>query len=71
MALTGDKDRLSWHGKEKDKESQLNDLGVRKYDDYIGGFTSTEPLWENYYDDKGLIFGKRLLHIRNSLYCNI
>ncbi len=41
--------RTKFIGKEKDKESNYADHGVRKYDDEIGRFTSIDPLWEKYY----------------------
>lgn len=40
--------RKGFIDKEVDKESDLGDFGVRKYDDEIGRFLSTDPLWENY-----------------------
>ncbi len=40
--------RLSFIDKEKDKESDLSDFGVRKYDDGVGRFMSIDPLWEQY-----------------------
>jgi len=42
--------RLSWIGKERDKESLLGDFGARKYDFLSGRFTSIDPLWEEYYE---------------------
>ncbi|MCX6153071.1 MAG: hypothetical protein NT007_02800 [Candidatus Kapabacteria bacterium] len=45
----GSTSRTKFLGKEKDNESALNDLGVRKYDDGIGRFVQPEPLWEKYY----------------------
>ena len=44
-----DINRTKFIGKEKDKESNYADHGVRKYDDEIGRFTSIDPLWEKYY----------------------
>jgi len=44
-----DINRIKLIGKEKDKESNYADHGVRKYDDEIGRFTSIDPLWEKYY----------------------
>jgi len=41
-----DVNRTKFIGKEKDKESNYADHGVRKYDDEIGRFTSIELLWE-------------------------
>ncbi len=38
--------RTKFIGKEKDKESNYADHGVRKYDGEIGRFTSIDPLWE-------------------------
>jgi len=46
---TADVNRTKFIGKEKDKESNYADHGVRKYDDEIGRFTSIDPLWEKYY----------------------
>ena len=43
---TTDINRTKFIGKEKDKESNYADHGVRKYDDEIGRFTSIDPLWE-------------------------
>lgn len=43
---SGQEQRLSWIGKEKDSESGLGDFGVRKYGD--GRFWSIDPLWEKY-----------------------
>jgi len=40
--------RLSFIDKEKDKESNLGDFGVRKYDYEIGRFTSIDPLFEKF-----------------------
>ena len=31
-----------------DKESNLADHGVRKYENEVGVFTSIDPLWEDY-----------------------
>jgi len=42
--------RLSWIGKERDKESLLGDFGARKYDFLSARFTSIDPLWEKYYE---------------------
>ena len=39
-----DINRTKFIGKEKDKESNYADHGVRKYDDEIGRFTSIDPL---------------------------
>ena len=50
LALAGgatEEERLAYIGKEKDKESDLGDHGVRKYDYETGRFTSTDVLWEN------------------------
>ncbi len=47
-AVAGVPPRKGFIDKEKDKESNLGDFGVRKYDDEIGRFTSPDPLWENY-----------------------
>jgi len=44
-----DVNRTKFIGKEKDKESNYADHGVRKYDAEIGRFTSIDPLWEKYY----------------------
>ena len=35
-------------GKEKDKENNMGDHGVRKYDSQTGRFTGIEPPWEMY-----------------------
>lgn len=35
--------------KEKDKENNIGDHGVRKHDSQKGRFTSTEPLYEKYF----------------------
>jgi RHS repeat-associated protein len=43
-----EKQRDSWVGKEKDRESGLGDHGVRKYDHITGRFNSIDPLWSNY-----------------------
>jgi RHS repeat-associated protein len=43
-----DRQRDSWVGKEKDRESGLGDHGVRKYDHLIGRFNSIDPLWSNF-----------------------
>jgi hypothetical protein len=40
--------RLSFIDKDKDKESNLGDFGVRKYDDVIGGFTSKDPFFDQF-----------------------
>lgn len=40
--------RKGFIDKEVDKESDLGDFGVRKYDDEIGRFLSTDVLWEKY-----------------------
>ncbi len=48
VSLSCKTDRLSFIGKEQDKESSLHDLGVRKYDNGIGKFLSIDPLWEKY-----------------------
>jgi uncharacterized protein RhaS with RHS repeats len=42
---TKEDNRLSWIGKEQDKESLLGDFGARKYDFLSGRFTSIDPLW--------------------------
>ena len=47
---TKEDNRLSWIGKERDKESLLGDFGARKYDFLSGRFTSIDPLWEEYYE---------------------
>jgi len=47
---TKEDERLSWIGKERDKESLLGDFGARKYDFLSGRFTSIDPLWEKYYE---------------------
>jgi len=44
---TGD-ERSDWLSKEKDRESNLRDDGVRKYSASLGRFTSIDPLWESY-----------------------
>jgi len=49
IPLLGNVNRIKFIGKEKDKESNYADHGVRKYDDEIGRFTSIDPLWEKYY----------------------
>ena len=49
LEITEDESRLSFIGKENDNESWLGDFGVRKYDEEIGRFISTEPLWEKFY----------------------
>ena len=49
IPLLGNVNRTKFIGKEKDKESNYADHGVRKYDDEIGRFTSIDPLWEKYY----------------------
>ena len=41
-------DRKMWIAKESDKESDLGDLGYRKYDNELGRFLSVDPLWEKY-----------------------
>ena len=41
-------DRKMWIAKESDKESDLGDLGWRKYDNELGRFLSPDPLWEKY-----------------------
>ncbi len=46
IPLLGNVNRTKFIGKEKDKESNYGDFGVRKYDDEIGRFTSIDPLWE-------------------------
>jgi RHS repeat-associated protein len=40
--------RISFIGKEQDSESELGDLGLRKYDRTLGRFTSIDPLFEKY-----------------------
>ena len=47
-AVTGDPPRKGFIDREEDKESALGDFGVRKYDEDIGRFLSTDPLWEKY-----------------------
>ncbi|MCE2503118.1 MAG: RHS repeat-associated core domain-containing protein, partial [Chlorobi bacterium] len=47
-AVAGVPPRKGFIDREKDKESNLSDFGVRKYDDEIGRFTSPDPLWEEY-----------------------
>jgi RHS repeat-associated protein len=42
IPLLGDVNRTKFIGKEKDKESNYADHGVRKYDDEIGRFTSID-----------------------------
>ena len=41
--------RLTYIGKEVDKENMLGDFGVRKYNSISGRFNSIDPLWEKYY----------------------
>ena len=41
--------RLTFIGKEVDKENMLGDFGVRKYNSISGRFNSIDPLWEKYY----------------------
>ena len=43
-----DSSRTKYIGKEMDKESNLADHGVRKYENEVGVFTSIDPLWEQY-----------------------
>ena len=43
-----DSSRTKYIGKEMDKESNLADHGVRKYENEVGVFTSIDPLWEEY-----------------------
>ena len=45
-AIAGVPPRKGFIDKEKDKESNLGDFGVRKYDDGIGRFLSIDPLTE-------------------------
>jgi hypothetical protein len=40
---TKEDNRLSWIGKERDKESLLGDFGARKYGFLSGRFTSIDP----------------------------
>ena len=40
---------INYSNNYKDKENNLGDHGVRKYDSQIGRFTSTEPLYEKYF----------------------
>ena len=47
-AVAGDPPRKGFIDREEDKESGLGDFGVRKYDEDIGRFLSTDPLWEGY-----------------------
>ena len=49
LASSGDESRTDFIGKEQDNESLLGDFGVRKYDNELGRFTTTEPLLEEYY----------------------
>ena len=42
---TTDINRTKFIGKEKDKDSNYADHGVRKYDNEIGHFTRIEALW--------------------------
>jgi RHS repeat-associated protein len=49
LSQTGNSERQSFIGKEKDYESSLGDFGVRKYDDFTGRFFQIDPLWEKYY----------------------
>lgn len=46
--VTGDPPRKGFIDKEVDRESNLGDFGVRKYDSDIGRFMSPDPLWEKY-----------------------
>jgi RHS repeat-associated protein len=48
LTFEGASNRLSWIGKERDKESSLGDHGVRKYDPEIGRFTMVDRLFEKY-----------------------
>jgi hypothetical protein len=47
---TKEDNRLSWIGKERDKESLLGDFGVRIYDFLSRWFSSIDLLWEKYYE---------------------
>lgn len=50
LSGAGTEPRLSYIDREKDKESELGDFGVRKYDYEYGRFMSIDPLWEKYPD---------------------
>ncbi len=45
---SGGEARQGFNSREKDKESNLFNNGVRKLDDNIGRFTSIDPLWESF-----------------------
>ena len=49
LSNSGEDERQTFIGKEKDEESSLGDFGVRKYDDLVGRFFQIDPLWEKYY----------------------
>ena len=48
LAKTGLDSRKSFIDREKDKESALNNLGARSFDDGNGIFTSIDPIWETF-----------------------
>ena len=49
LSNSGEDERQTFIGKEKDAESSLGDFGVRKYDDLVGRFFQIDPMWEKYY----------------------
>jgi len=47
-AANGQATRREFLNLERDRESEMGDHGVRKYDAELGRFISVDPLWEKY-----------------------